>query len=48
MIKNYLHDNHICHRDLKLDNIVFSDKSENAEIKLIDFGLSIKFDTAAM
>jgi serine/threonine protein kinase len=36
----YLHTKTIAHRDLKLANFVFEDKSENAELKLIDFGLS--------
>ncbi len=36
----HLHDHGICHRDLKPENFLFSDKSPDAEIKLIDFGLS--------
>ena len=32
----YLHANSICHRDLKLENILLS----NSSIKVIDFGLS--------
>jgi calcium-dependent protein kinase len=36
----YLHTKTIAHRDLKLANFVFEDKSEHAELKLIDFGLS--------
>ena len=35
----YIHQHNISHRDLKLENILFADKS-NKEIKLIDFGLS--------
>ena len=34
----HLHEHGICHRDLKPENFIFSDKSEDAEIKLIDFG----------
>ena len=34
---NYCHHNNICHRDLKLENILINDKDE---IKIIDFGLS--------
>ena len=40
---NYMHKNHIVHRDLKLENIMFEDDSPTADIKVIDFGLSKKF-----
>lgn len=40
---NNLHHNNVCHRDLKPENFMFEDHSENAEVKLIDFGLSNKF-----
>ena len=40
----YIHEKGVVHRDLKLENFLFSDKSEAAEIKLIDFGLSRTFD----
>lgn len=36
----HLHDKDICHRDLKPENILFENKEPDAEIKLIDFGLS--------
>lgn len=36
----YLHEKSICHRDLKPENFLFVDKSENSEVKIIDFGLS--------
>lgn len=37
----YLHETkNIAHRDLKLANIMFTDKSPDADLKLIDFGLS--------
>lgn len=40
----YLHETkNIAHRDLKLANIMFSDNSPDADIKLIDFGLSKVF-----
>jgi calcium-dependent protein kinase len=42
---NYCHSIGICHRDIKPENILFKDESENAEIKLVDFGLSKKFNT---
>lgn len=37
---NYLHEHGIGHRDLKPENFLFSHKGEDAEIKIIDFGLS--------
>ena len=37
----YLHETkNIAHRDLKLANIMFTDKSPDVDLKLIDFGLS--------
>jgi len=39
----HLHDRNICHRDLKPENILFESKSKDAQIKLIDFGLSKYF-----
>jgi calcium-dependent protein kinase len=39
----HLHQHRICHRDLKPENFLFQDDSEDAEIKLIDFGLSKRF-----
>ena len=35
------------HRDLKPENFLFSDNTPDAEIKLIDFGLSKRFGTTA-
>ena len=37
---NYMHNKGICHRDLKPENFVFENRSDEAELKLIDFGLS--------
>lgn len=37
----YLHSLGIIHRDIKLENIMMSQKSEMAQPKLVDFGLSI-------
>ncbi len=39
---DYLHENNIVHRDIKPENIMFESKQDNAEIRLIDFGLSRK------
>ena len=38
----YLHENHVCYRDLKFENFLFATKKgiEKAPLKLIDFGLS--------
>jgi len=39
----HLHEKGIVHRDLKPENFLMDDTTENAEIKLIDFGLSKRF-----
>jgi calcium-dependent protein kinase len=39
----HLHEHNIVHRDLKPENFLMEDTGENAEIKLIDFGLSKRF-----
>ena len=36
----YCHDQGIAHRDLKMENVLFSYTSEDSPIKIIDFGLS--------
>lgn len=36
----HLHKLNICHRDIKPDNIMFSDYNDISSIKIIDFGLS--------
>lgn len=35
-----MHDRKIVHRDLKLENLLYSDKSKDAIIKIADFGLA--------
>jgi len=40
---NYLHTNGIAHRDLKLENFIFTSDAKDAEIKLIDFGFSTNY-----
>jgi serine/threonine protein kinase len=37
---DYLHENNIVHRDIKPENILFESTRDDAEIRLIDFGLS--------
>ena len=39
----YMHDQRVVHRDLKFENIMFESKAPDADIKVIDFGLSKKF-----
>lgn len=40
----YCHNHNIVHRDLKLENFLFVDGTEESALKLIDFGLSQHFD----
>lgn len=41
----YLHSQSICHRDIKLENWVYADDTEDARLKLIDFGFSKVFNS---
>ena len=40
---SHCHANGIVHRDLKPENILYENNNENADLKIIDFGLSKKF-----
>jgi len=39
----YMHSRNIMHRDIKYENIMFEHQGPDAEVKLIDFGLSAKY-----
>ena len=41
---NYCHKNGIVHRDLKPENLLYLTKDANSPIKVIDFGMSKKYD----
>jgi calcium-dependent protein kinase len=38
---SYCHEKGVVHRDMKLENILFANESEDSPIKIIDFGLSV-------
>jgi len=42
---SYMHGHNVCHRDVKYENILFVNKDNDLQIKLIDFGLSANFDS---
>ena len=42
---NYYHKNGIVHRDLKPENLLYLNKDENSPNKVIDFGMSKRFDS---
>jgi calcium-dependent protein kinase len=46
----YMHENRVCHRDLKPENFLFmtKDSIEKNLLKIIDFGLSCKFEAGAV
>ncbi len=39
----HMHSRGICHRDIKLQNILMEDMSRDAQIKLIDYGFGTRF-----
>lgn len=39
----YLHNRGVCHRDIKPENFLLGSKHPDAQLKLIDFGLSARF-----
>ena len=45
---NYLHERGISHRDLKPENFLFENNNDDAEIKIIDFGLAKCFIDCSM
>jgi calcium-dependent protein kinase len=40
---SYLHAQHVIHRDLKLENVMFKD-TDHKHVKIIDFGLATRWD----
>jgi len=40
----YIHTKSIMHRDIKAENFLLSDKSPTSVVKMIDFGMAVKFD----
>jgi calcium-dependent protein kinase len=44
----YCHSNFVIHRDLKLENFLFENRGDDAQLKLIDFGLSQYFKPGQM
>jgi len=41
-----LHERNIVHRDIKVENILMSDFSHEAKVRIADFGSSIKLSSA--
>lgn len=45
---SYLHHHNVVHRDLKLENFLYQDESDTAELKLIDFGFAKYWDSSTL
>merc|ERR1711871_282242 len=45
---SYAHNQHICHRDLKLENILLKGQGDLSQVKIADFGLSDFYRPGAM
>merc|ERR1719265_356308 len=44
----YLHHHQFVHRDIKAENYMLKDNSRDARLKLMDFGLSCRFEKGQM
>lgn len=40
---NHMHGMNICHRDLKPENFLYASKAPDADIKIVDFGMSTRY-----
>ena len=40
---NHIHKNNYVHRDIKPSNIVIDDQNDFSTLKIVDFGLAVKF-----
>ena len=43
-----MHDNRVCHRDIKLENILLDERRKTSLIKITDFGLSKLLDDTTL
>jgi calcium-dependent protein kinase len=41
---NHLHHQHFAHRDLKPENFLYTTEGPDTEVKLVDFGLAVKYE----
>ena len=42
-----MHDRNIVHRDIKIENILMSDNTAKAEVRIADMGSAVKLNSAA-